>query len=54
MKKNLNTLALNKKAISNLSEILKGGLRQDRPKDPFDPTANTWCYVCPDDPIDTF
>lgn len=56
MKKSIKKLQLNKKAVSNLSESVKGGLRQDPfdPKDPFDPTANTWCYICPDDPIDTW
>ena len=54
MKKNLKKLALNKKAVSNLSEEIKGGFRRqyDDTSDTFTtgptgPTAMTLCFDCP-------
>ncbi|MGH1385405.1 hypothetical protein [Kordia sp.] len=48
MKKNLKKLALNKKAVSNLTEKIKGGLRKEGDSFPTnDPTANTGCFDCP-------
>jgi hypothetical protein len=50
MKRNLKKLALNKKAVSNLSEIIKGGRRRVGGTFPTDdPTANTRCFDCPPD-----
>lgn len=49
MKKSLKKLALNKTAVSDLTDQVKGG----RPgsviiiKTSTDPTAMTWCYICP-------
>ena len=48
MKKSIQKLSLNKKAVSNLTATIKGGLR--KPDDSFpttDPTAQTFCYWCP-------
>lgn len=49
MKKNLKKLALNKKAVSYLSDMVKGGL--DKVSRGItttnDPTANTGCFDCP-------
>ena len=47
MKKNLKKLALNKKAVSNLSEMIKGGMRRIATFPTDDPTANTGCFDCP-------
>lgn len=55
MKKNLKKLALNKKAVSNLSEEIKGGAfsrQYDDTSDTFTtgptgPTAQTLCFDCP-------
>lgn len=54
MKRNLKKLALNKKSVSNLSEQIKGGLKQpdDDTSDtyttgPTGPTAMTMCFICP-------
>ncbi|MEM6719483.1 MAG: hypothetical protein AAF611_09225 [Bacteroidota bacterium] len=48
MKKNLKKLALKKKAVSNLSDLIKGGLRASGSISTItDPTANTGCYDCP-------
>ncbi|WP_173427048.1 hypothetical protein [Kordia jejudonensis] len=47
MKKSLQKLTLHKSAISNLSQLIKGGFR--RANDTFptnDPTANTGCFDC--------
>jgi len=49
MKKGLKKLSLNKKAVSNLSEIIKGGRRQIATFPTNDPTANTGCFDCPPD-----
>ncbi|PTX64035.1 hypothetical protein C8N46_101645 [Kordia periserrulae] len=54
MKKSLKKLALNKKAVSNLS-LEKIGGRAAQSNDILsctDPTKLTWCYYCPKDPID--
>jgi len=50
MKKSLKKLALNKKAVSSLTEKIKGGF--ERQQDTIngsttDPTANTRCFDCP-------
>lgn len=49
MKKSLKKLALNKKAVSNLHGMIKGGLREASGSiDTInDPTANTGCFDCP-------
>jgi hypothetical protein len=49
MKKNQKKLTLQKKAISNLSDLVKGGLaRASRSiTTTTDPTANTGCFDCP-------
>ena len=47
MKKSLKKLALNKKAVSSLTEKIKGGLRKQHPT--TDITANTGCFDCPPD-----
>ena len=58
MKKSIKKLTLNKKAVSNLSKV-SGGLaapptNTGGPLTCTDPTALTWCYICPVDPIDPF
>ncbi|KAB8151186.1 hypothetical protein EZY14_019640 [Kordia sp. TARA_039_SRF] len=53
MKKSIKKLALNKKAVSNLSMEKIGG-RAAQSNDILsctDPTKLTWCYHCPVDPI---
>ncbi|MEM6719487.1 MAG: hypothetical protein AAF611_09245 [Bacteroidota bacterium] len=58
MKKNLKKLELNKKAISNLTHKINGGAASTF-NETFlvactnNPTALTWCYICPIDPIKT-
>jgi len=48
MKKSLQKLTLNKSAISNLSQKIKGGFRRADGTFPTnDPTANTGCFDCP-------
>ncbi|MBC8754369.1 hypothetical protein H2O64_06780 [Kordia sp. YSTF-M3] len=47
MKKSLKKLALNKKAVSSLTEKINGGLRREAPT--TDPTENTRCFDCPPD-----
>lgn len=51
MKKSIKKLSLNKKAVSNLTVKLTGGLRRaDNTGGPLtctDPTARTFCYYCP-------
>lgn len=47
MKKNLKKLALNKKAVSNLREMIKGGKASGSIHTINDPTANTGCFDCP-------
>ncbi len=48
MKKSLKKLALNKKAVSNLHEMIKGGGRASGSIHTInDPTANTGCFDCP-------
>ncbi|WP_164484233.1 hypothetical protein [Kordia zhangzhouensis] len=48
MKKSLQKLSLNKKAVSSLTSTIKGGLRRAGDGLPTnDPTANTRCFDCP-------
>lgn len=48
MKRNLKKLDLNKKAVSNLSDLIKGGLRESHSISTIgDPTKNTGCFDCP-------
>jgi len=47
MKKSLKKLALNKKAVSSLSETIKGGRLRQATISTNDPTANTFCFDCP-------
>lgn len=54
MKKSLKKLALNKKAVSNLTIKTIGGAAPGKSDDILsctDPTKLTWCYHCPADPI---
>ena len=56
MKKTKQIFDLNKKTISNLNknaEDIKGG-RASIIKPTTDPTAMTWCYICPVDPFPEF
>jgi len=50
MKRNLKKLALNKKAVSNLGEMIKGGTGgiSVSIKTLTDPTADTRCFICPE------
>ena len=53
MKKTKRIFDLNKKTISNLNknaEAVKGGIQIPTLKTTTDPTANTFCFVCPDEP----
>lgn len=50
MKKSLKKLALNKKAVSNLTEKTIGGRQNGESSPPLTctkPTPNTMCYHCP-------
>jgi hypothetical protein len=49
MKKSLKKLALNKKAVSSLTEKITGGLRRQDDAPTTDPTKNTRCFDCPPD-----
>ncbi|XLS27462.1 hypothetical protein ACJD0Z_09655 [Flavobacteriaceae bacterium M23B6Z8] len=56
MKKNKRIFDLNKKTVSNLNknaEAVKGG-RASIIKPTTDPTAMTWCYICPEEPVSIF
>jgi hypothetical protein len=58
MKKSLKKLSLNKKAISSLTGGLSDGgsrlpIKPIKPTTTTDPTELTWCYHCPQEPIDT-
>ena len=47
MKKGLKKLSLNKKGISNLSEMIKGGIQKTDTTQTSDATKNTICFNCP-------
>jgi hypothetical protein len=50
MKKSLKKLSLNKKAVSNLTVKIHGGLRRQDDQHPTTyPTKNTVCFDCPQD-----
>jgi hypothetical protein len=54
MKKTKRIFDLNKKTISNLNkntEDVKGGRQGSIIKTTTDPTAQTWCHICPEEPI---
>ncbi|WP_430410630.1 hypothetical protein [Kordia sp.] len=57
MKKSLKKLTLNKKSVSDLSQKVKGGFKQENKTldtiltTDTGPTALTMCYICPPDTL---